>query len=97
MQFNQYTAYSFVSTTEDKNNNDSQKILPILEKFSKIKTLEEAKEYLQEKFQIQNLTHKFALGPTSFINIVETNKKYSVRISYVMDNENQCMIYNYKK
>lgn len=97
MQINQYTIYSLISTTESINNEEFEKVLTLVEDLSKINTIEKAKEILNRDYQIDSSVVEFSLGANSFLNIKETENKYSVRISYRNNNENKNVIYCYKK
>ena len=97
MQFNQYTAYSLVSTTENKNNSEKQKVFSCIDTLSKIKTITEAKEFLKQNYQIKNPVKNFSLGANSFLEVVENPNKFTLRISYTENDEKECVIFSYKK
>ncbi len=97
MQIDQYRIYSLLSSTENKSTADIEKILLLVEDFSKICSIEQAKEFLKTRYNIKNSIQQFALGANSFLTIKENSKKYSVRISYIHNKEKECVIYNYKK
>ena len=97
MQVNQYTAYSVISSTENKNSAELEKVLLLIETLSEIKTIEKAKDFLREKYQIKDAVQEFPLGANSFLNIKENTQKYSIRISYTNNDEKECKIYSYKK
>ena len=97
MQINQYTAYSIISLTENKNNAELKNILLLLDSFTKINSIEQAKVFLKEKYQIKDPIQKFPLGANGFLDIKENSKKYSIKISYTNNDEKQCIIYSYKK
>ena len=97
MQFNQYTAYSFISQTENKNSAENKKVLVLIENISKIKTINEAKEFIKQTYKIQDSVKNFSLGGNNFLNVNENSKKYTLQISYKNNDENECVIFNYKK
>ena len=97
MQLNHYLTYSLISQTENENCCEMQNIFAFIDTVSKIKTVNKAKEYLKQKFQIKDPIKQFPLGANSFLEVIETTKKYTLRISYTDKNENECVIFNYKK
>ena len=54
-------------------------------------------EFLKQNYQINDPIKQFPLGANSFLDVIETTKKYTLRISYTDNNENECVIFNYKK
>ena len=97
MQLNQYSTYSLISQTENKNSNEMQKIFSLIDIISKIKNINKVKEFLKQNYQIKDPIKQFPLGANSFLEVVETTKKYTLRISYTDNNEHECEIFNYKK
>ena len=97
MQINQYTAYSIVSSTENKNNEEIEKVFFLIKNFSEVRTISEAKKILQSLYQIKDPVQQFPLGANSFLDIKENAKKYSVKISYKDNDEKECIIYSYTK
>jgi len=97
MQIDQYKIYSLISSTENKNTAEIEKILSLVEDLKKISSIEEVKGILKTKYKIKDSIRQFALGANSFLDIKENSKKYSVRISYTHNKEKECVIYNYKK
>ena len=97
MQLNQYSTYSLISQTENKNCNEMQKVFLFIDIISKIKNINKAKEFLKQNYQIKDPIKQFPLGTNSFLEVIETTKKYTLRISYTDNNENKCVIFNYKK
>lgn len=97
MQINQYTTYSILSFNENKKSTEQEDIFSLIENFSKFKTKEQAKDFLRKTYQIKESIQQFALGTNCYLDIIENSKKYSVRIFYTKNEENECVIYNYKK
>ena len=86
-----------ISQTENKNSGEKQKVFLLIDVISKIKNINKAKEFLKQKYQIKDSIKQFPLGGNSFLEVVETTKKYTLRISYKDNEENECVIFNYKK
>lgn len=97
MQFNPYSAYSIISTNEGKNKDDLQKVLNLIDDMCKIKSIKNAKEYLNEEYNIKDSVEKYPLGSKGYLYVNENKEEYSVKIVYEKDDEKECRIYNYKK
>lgn len=97
MQLNQYSTYSLISQTENKNSGGIQKVFSLIDAISKIKSINKAKEFLKQNYQIKDPIKQFPLGANCFLEVAETTKKYTLRISYTDNNENECIIFSYKK
>jgi len=97
MQFNKYSIYSLISQTENKNSGEIQNVFSLIDIISKIKSISKAKKFLKQKYQIKDPIKRFPIGANSFLEVIETTKKYTLRISYKDNDENECVIFNYKK
>ena len=98
MHFSKYIAYSAVSFAQNKNTDDTEKIVKLINKISQFKNIEKVKEFLKNTYYINEFVRKVQLCATGFLYIKETDKKYSLRISYInSDKENECVIYSFKK
>jgi hypothetical protein len=97
MQLNQYSTYFLISQNENKKCNENTKILSIINTISEIKTMKEAKEFFKQNYKINDSIQHFSLCANSFLEIKETAKKYTLRISYTNNDEKECIIFSYKK
>ena len=97
MQIDSYTTYSLLSSNENKNNADLEKVLLLIEKLENIQTIQQAKDFVKDTFKIENTIQHFSLGGKNFLNIKDNHKKYSIKVFYENDNKKECVIYNYEK
>lgn len=97
MQFNKYTAYSLISSDENKNKLEIQKILNLINVLEGIRTISAAKRYIAETYGIKDAIQSFPLCANGFLSVNENKQKYSIRISYPNNDEQECVIYSYNK
>lgn len=97
MQINKYAAYSVVSLTENKNQNEIAKILNLIEDLESIKSIKKAKEYLKNTYGIKDSVQNFPISSVGLLHVNENDKKYSIRVIYKDQEESECVIYSYKK
>lgn len=68
-------------------------VAQVLEDFSNIKTLSSAKEFLKEKFGLENEIKDFFLEKDCFLNVKEHKNFFEVNI----ERQKEHIIYCYKK
>lgn len=97
MQINKYTAYSIVSSTENKKQNELQKVLELMEALELIKSPQKAKEYLKDAYGIKDAVQNYPISSAGLLYVNENDKKYSIRVLYKDQEESECIIYSFKK
>lgn len=97
MKINKYTAYSVVSSTENKNQNELQKVLELMEALEVIKSPQKAKEYLKDTYGIKDAVQNYPISTVGLLYVNENDKKYSIRVAYKSEEESECVVYSFKK
>lgn len=97
MQYNKYSAYSIVSDTEQKNQQDLQKTLNLIETLSFFNNHHDTKEFLKNTYKLNEDIQNFPLSSNGILSIVENKNKYTVKITYKNQNENECVVFSYIK
>ena len=93
MQFNQYNWYSLVAGNNNDSSKEMEKVLALVESFKNIISIEDAKEYLADNFEIKDLISNYPLGANSYLTTKENDKRFSVSIRYADENQ----IFSYLK
>ena len=93
MQFNQYNWYSLVAGNNNDSSKEMEKVLALVESFKNIISIEDAKEYLADNFEIKDVISNYPLGADSYLTTKENDKRFSVSIRYADENQ----IFSYLK
>ena len=93
MSFNQYSIYSALSATEEKDENNTKKLIDLSYSLKNISDYNEVKELLESEFNVVDYLSSYRLGCDASLNISEDRTLYSVNLTY--GNENRT--YTYKK
>lgn len=80
MTFNNYMAYSVISTNEKSKENSQSKINEILEKIAGLESSEDAKKYLHEELGIKTPNLNHPINEKCFINYEMYNESLSIEV-----------------
>lgn len=92
MNLNAYETYCILSMAEQKSSEELQCMLAKIEKFAELKTIESAKSYLNETWDIAGIVNSYQAGAGCRINVKETKDLFVV--NFVLNDENISYYYN---
>ena len=92
MEINSYNTYSILSSSEDKNTKEIEDILKKAEKMCDLTSVNSAKSFIKDNWNIEGCISSYFLAPDCFFNIRESNKNYVV--NFVCKTENISYYFN---
>ncbi len=92
MNINSYNTYSILSQAEEKNGKEIEEIINKAEKMCELKSINSAKDYIKQNWNIEGDVNSYFLAPDCFLNIRESNKLYVV--NFICKAENISYYFN---
>ena len=92
MEINSYNTYSILSSSQEKNNKEIEDILKKAEKMCDLTSVNSAKSFIKDNWNIEGCVKSYFLAPDCFLNIRESNKNYVV--NFVCKTENISYYFN---
>lgn len=92
MDINSYSIYSQNVGNENLNNKEFEKVAALIKQFDEIYDLEEAKNYLEETWNISSVVSNQPIGANFILNLKESPNGFEIRFEH--DKENTIYFYN---
>lgn len=92
MDINQFSIYSVISSSGEKDAKSIQKILELTDKLDSTSTAYEAKQCLEKNLNLTTCVKNYYINEACILNTKETNNTFSINLVY--KNENITFCYN---
>ena len=97
MQLNGYNLYSIANSYVENNPDKNSKTTELIEILSHFTTPIETKEFFKNSYNLMDNVQNFYIETNSYLEINENDKKYSIKINYKLNEQNECVVFCYKK
>jgi len=93
MQINQYSVYSVLSESEEKNMGELEEVLQLIKKLESVSSIDTAKEFLEKTWKVNGAVKRCTIAPSCLLETKDTENMFIVKFAC----PEQDLTYYYKK